>query len=167
MNVVLLVYSVAYDAKRKQAYSGSMDGTVRIWNVQTGECRQILEGHTSLVGLISLSPSYLVSAAADSTIRVWDPDTGELRHILSGHTGAITCCQHDEFKVLSGSDGILALWNIRDGSKTVELLKGVIGVWQVVFEGRWCIAASNRNDRTWLDVWEFGDLEWSSVHSKK
>jgi WD40 repeat protein len=33
--------------------------------------------HT-LVGLLGLSPSYLVSAAADSTLRIWDPDTGEL-----------------------------------------------------------------------------------------
>lgn len=153
------VYSVVLDLGRKQACSGSMDGTVRVWNLQTGSCQHTLTGHTSLVGLLGLSPSFLVSAAADSTLRIWDPDTGELRHALAAHTGAITCFQHDEFKVLSGSDGNLKMWNIRDGTVVRDLLTGITGVWQVVFEGRWCVAASNSNDATVLDVWDFGNDE--------
>lgn len=136
---------------------------MRVWNLVNGQCQHTLTGHTSLVGLLGLSPSYLVSAAADSTLRIWDPDTGELRHTLAAHTGAITCFQHDEFKVLSGSDGNLKMWNIRDGTVVRDLLTGITGVWQVVFEGRWCVAASNRNDATVLDVWDFGtdvDDDW-------
>jgi F-box and WD-40 domain protein CDC4 len=158
------VYSVVLDSHRNLACSGSMDGTVRVWNLRNGECQHTLTGHTSLVGLLGLSPSYLVSAAADSTLRVWDPETGELRHTLAAHNGAITCFQHDEFKVLSGSDGTLKMWDIRDGSQVRDLLTGIVGVWQVIFEGRWCIAASNRVDSTVLDVWDFGhedgDDEW-------
>ncbi|KXN91479.1 Cell division control protein 4 [Leucoagaricus sp. SymC.cos] len=150
------VYSVVLDVNRKQACSGSMDGTVRVWNLTNGTCQHTLTGHTSLVGLLGLSPSHLVSAAADSTLRIWDPDTGELKHTLAAHTGAITCFQHDEFKVLSGSDGNLKMWNIKDGTVVRDLLTGITGVWQVVFEGRWCVAASNRNDATVLDVWDFG-----------
>jgi len=133
-----------------------MDGTVRVWNLQDGTCQHTLTGHTSLVGLLGLSPSHLVSAAADSTLRIWDPDSGELKHTLAAHTGAITCFQHDEFKVLSGSDGNLKMWNIRDGTVVRDLLTGITGVWQVVFEGRWCVAASNREQATVLDVWDFG-----------
>ncbi|KAF6763808.1 WD40 repeat-like protein [Ephemerocybe angulata] len=157
------VYSVVLDLPRQQACSGSMDGTVRVWNLQNGECQHTLSGHTSLVGLLGLSPSHLVSAAADSTLRIWDPDSGELKHTLAAHTGAITCFQHDEFKVLSGSDGNLKMWNIRDGTVVRDLLTGITGVWQVVFEGRWCVAASNRQDTTVLDVWDFGtdeDEDW-------
>lgn len=146
-----------------------MDGTVRVWNLSNGQCQHTLTGHTSLVGLLGLSPSYLVSAAADSTLRVWDPDTGELRHTLAAHNGAITCFQHDEFKVLSGSDGTLKMWDIRDGTQVRDLLTGIVGVWQVVFEGRWCVAASNRVDSTVLDVWDFGnedgDEEWAGEPS--
>lgn len=132
-----------------------MDGTVRIWNLINGQCQHTLTGHTSLVGLLGLSPSYLVSAAADSTLRIWDSDTGELQHTLVAHTGAITCFQHDEFKVLSGSDGNLKMWNIRDGRVVRDLLTGVTGVWQVAFEGQWCVAASNKDGATMLDVWDF------------
>lgn len=150
------VYSVVLDLHRNITCSGSMDGTVRIWNLGTGQCQHTLTGHTSLVGLLGLSPSHLVSAAADSTLRIWDPDTGELRHTLVAHAGAITCFQHDEFKVLSGSDGTLKMWNIQDGTVVRDLLTSVNGVWQVVFEGRCCVAASNRNGTTMLDVWDFG-----------
>ncbi|KAH0583484.1 hypothetical protein H2248_009112 [Termitomyces sp. 'cryptogamus'] len=157
------VYSVVLDPIRNQACSGSMDGSVRVWNLHTGQLIHVLAGHTSLVGLLGMSPSHLVSAAADSTLRIWHPDTGELQHTLMAHTGAITCFQHDEFKVLSGSDGNLKMWDIRDGTVVRDLLTGITGVWQVVFEGRWCVAASNRSDTTVLDVWDFAkeeDEEW-------
>jgi F-box and WD-40 domain protein CDC4 len=141
-----------------------MDGTVRIWNLKTGQAVHVLQGHTSLVGLLGLSPSHLVSAAADSTLRIWDPTTGQMQHTLAAHTGAITCFQHDEFKVLSGSDGTLKMWDVRDGSVVRDLLTNITGVWQVVFDGRWCVAASNRLDQTHLDVWDFGgdddDQDW-------
>src|SRR5258708_34767531 len=94
-----VVYSIVLDPVRNQAMSGSMDSSVRTWNLATGQCVHVLTGHTSLVGLLGLSQSYLVSAAADSMLRVWDPSTGELMHTLVGHTGAITCFQHDEFKI--------------------------------------------------------------------
>ena len=136
-----------------------MDGTVRVWNLRTGDCQYTLTGHTSLVGLLGLSPSHLVSAAADSTLRIWDPDSGEVRHMLAAHTGAITCFQHDEFKVLSGSDGTLKMWDVREGTVVREFLSNIHGVWQVVFEGRWCVAASHRSDATILDVWDFGNGE--------
>ncbi|CAE6496332.1 unnamed protein product [Rhizoctonia solani] len=149
-------WTVVLDPQRNQAMSGSMDGTVRIWSLATGQALHTLTGHSSLVGLLGLSPTHLVSAAADSTLRIWDPASGALQHTLSAHTGAITCFQHDEFKVLSGSDGTLKMWDVREGSVVRDLLTGITGVWQVVFEGRWCVAASNRQEQTYLDVWDFG-----------
>ena len=145
--------------------SGSMDGTVRVWSLATGACLHTLTGHTSLVGLLGLSSSHLVSAAADSTLRIWDASSGEVNHELRAHTGAITCFQHDEFKVLSGSDGTLKMWDVRKGTPVCDLLTGITGVWQVVFQGRWCVAASNKLDATYLDVWDFGrrgdtDEDW-------
>jgi len=162
------VYSVVLDPPRSQAYSGSMDGTVRIWDLKTGNCVHTLADHTSLVGLLALSPRTLVSAAADSTLRVWDPDTGALLHTLAAHTGAITCFQHDDHKVLSGSDGTLKMWDLRDGSVVRDLLTGVTGVWQVAFDQRWCVAASNQTRegtvQTVIDVWDFTeDAEWVVV----
>ena len=151
-----LVYSVVLDPTRNIACSSAMDGTVRVWDLNTGTERFTLTGHTSLVGLLALSGSHLVSASADSTLRVWDPDTGEMKHILAAHTGSVTCFQHDGSKVLSGSEGTIKIWDLSDGSVVRDLLTGIVGVWQVVFDGRWCAAASDRQGSTVMDIWDFG-----------
>ena len=140
-----------------------MDGTVRVWNLNTGQCVHTLTGHTSLVSLLGLSPNYLVSAAADSTLRIWDPNTGILKAVLAGHSGAITAFKHDSWKLVSGSDRTLKLWDLRnigkDGDVPVvrDLLLRIIGVWQVDFEGSWCVASDIRNDRTMMTIWNFSD----------
>ena len=147
------------DPHRHQAYSGAMDDTARVWDLRTGTCRYVLKGHVSLVGLLSLSPSYLVSASADATLRVWNPDTGEQVHTFDHRTGAVTAVAHDEYKVLSGAEGSLKLWDIRSGAFVRNLLTDITGVWQVALEGRWCVAATNRANKTMLEIWDFDFAE--------
>lgn len=71
-------------------------------------------GHTSLVGLLELSPQYLVSAAADATLRIWSPTTGQCLANLTGHSAAITCFHHDPKlnRIVSGSDGGVKVWEL-------------------------------------------------------
>lgn len=154
------------DPFRNQAYSGSMDSTVRIWDLNNGQCVHTLTGHTSLVGLISISPTRLVSASADTTVRSWDPDTGESQHVWAFQSDAVTCFQHDDFKVVSGAGKSLRIYHLHDGTFVRELLTdaSIVGVWQVAFEGRWCVAAVDRSNTTSLEVWDFGrqgcDQDW-------
>ncbi|KAK9478646.1 WD40-repeat-containing domain protein [Lipomyces japonicus] len=149
------VYSVVIDPKRQRCISGSMDWLVKVWSLETGSCLYTLEGHTSLVGLLDLSRTSLVSAAADSTLRVWDPESGAFVHKLEGHTGAITCFQHDEYKVISGSDTTLKLWNIKTGKVVKDLLRDLNRVWQVRFDDRRCVAAIQRGSDTYIEVLDF------------
>ncbi|KAK9465455.1 WD40-repeat-containing domain protein [Lipomyces arxii] len=149
------VYSVVMDAQRSRCVSGSMDWLIKVWSLETGSCLYTLEGHTSLVGLLELNYSSLVSAAADATLRVWDPETGQFRHKLEGHAGAITCFQHDNYKVVSGSEGALKLWDIRTGRHVKDLLSDVNRVWQVRFDERRCVAAVQRGNRTSIEVLNF------------
>ncbi|KAI8141160.1 WD40-repeat-containing domain protein [Fennellomyces sp. T-0311] len=138
------VYAVVIDPERQRCMSGSMDSTVRIWDMEHGHCLKVLEGHSILVGLLGLTPNYLVSAAADASLRVWSPDNGGCQHVLSGHRGAITCFQHNDEKVISGSEGGLKMWDIKTGRHIRDLITGVSGVWRVAFDRRRCVAAVHR-----------------------
>lgn len=153
-----IVYSVVYDRHRNRCSSGSMDNTVRVWDVGTGECLHVLQGHTALVGLLALSPNYLVSAAADASLRVWDTNTQSLQNIFDSHGGAITCFAHDETKVVSGSDGCLKLWDIKTGQFVRDLVSGIQSVWQVVFKDNMLVAATSRGGGTVFEIFKFGDI---------
>lgn len=147
------VYSVVLDHERNRCISGSMDNQVKVWSLESGLVLHNLEGHSSLVGLLDLQSNRLVSAAADSTLRVWDPENGGCKSILRAHTGAITCFQHDSRKVISGSDRTLKMWNIKTGALVRDLLTNLSGVWQVKFDERRCVAAVQRNNLTYIEVW--------------
>ncbi|EEP80561.1 cell division control protein 4 [Uncinocarpus reesii 1704] len=152
----LKVYSVVLDHQRNRCISGSMDHFVKIWSLETGSLLYNLEGHALLVGLLDLQADKLVSAAADSTLRIWDPETGHCKNILTAHTGAITCFEHDEQKIISGSDRTLKMWNIKTGECFKDLLTDLSCVWQVRFNERRCVAAVQRNGRTYIEVLDFG-----------
>lgn len=148
----LKVYSVVLDHKRNRCISGAMDHMVKVWSLDDGSLLYNLEGHNSLVGLLSLQNDFLVSAAADSTLRIWDPEHGHCRSKLSAHTGAITCFQHDGYKVISGSDRTLKMWDVSTGACVRDLLTDLSGVWQVKFNDRRCVAAVQRDNLTYIEV---------------
>ena len=68
--------------------SGSYDKTIRVWNVDTGECILTLKGHTWSVYSVVFNHdgTKIVSGSYDNTIRVWNVDTGECILTLKGHT---------------------------------------------------------------------------------
>ncbi|KAI8089360.1 WD40-repeat-containing domain protein [Halteromyces radiatus] len=149
------VYAVVIDPDRKRCMSGGMDGTIRVWDLTTGQCLQSLDGHTILVGLLGLTKNYLVSAAADGTLRVWSPENGICQNVLSDHKAPVTCFQHDEHKVISGSEGGLKMWDIKTGRHIKDLITDVDWVWRVAFNKHRCVAAVSKNHVTSFEVLDF------------
>ena len=61
--------------------SGSEDGSIRIWNVKSGECLQLIMGHDEkIIKLEPIGMSKLASCSLDGTIRVWDVSFHFLQH---------------------------------------------------------------------------------------
>ncbi|OWB50597.1 hypothetical protein B5S27_g2148 [[Candida] boidinii] len=69
--------------------SSSMDYTIKLWDIKTGECKITLK-HKDLVTSFSFNydGSKLVSTSRDKKIRVWDIRKGEIISEGPGHTGA-------------------------------------------------------------------------------
>ena len=66
------VYGVAVLPDGRLA-SCSDDKTVRIWDLDTGECVQVLTGHGDCVnGVVALPDGRLASCSSDKTVRLWD-----------------------------------------------------------------------------------------------
>ena len=85
------VNSIQFSPDGTTVASASVDETIRIWDVHSGEHLQAFEGHTGGVNYIMFSRngSWLVSGSSDETIRIWDVRTGEHLQTLEGHTGGV------------------------------------------------------------------------------
>ncbi|MEL7401069.1 MAG: hypothetical protein AAFN68_10925, partial [Pseudomonadota bacterium] len=73
------VYSVSFSLDGQRIVSGGDDGTVRLWDAQTGNAiGQPLKGHEAEVHSVSFSPDgqHIVSGSNDGTLRLWDAQTG-------------------------------------------------------------------------------------------
>ena len=152
--ILLQVYNVIIDAGRDQVYSGSMDRTVRVWDLSSGVCKHTLSRHGSLVGVLSASPSFLVSGAAEGLVCVWDPQSGDLVKTFE-HKYAITAIQHDDTKIISGSDGLVRVLDITNGKEQVLLSDERTRVVScLALASQLCVAVTKQNTSS-VDVWSF------------
>lgn len=55
---------------RPIAVSGSRDSTLRVWDIEKGECLHLLSGHEHSVRCIEVSGNKVVSGSYDATCRV-------------------------------------------------------------------------------------------------
>ena len=82
------VNSVAYSPDGTKIISGSTDGTVKIWDANTGQCLKTLEGHSYSVNSVAYSPdgTKIISCSEDKTIKIWNANTGQCLKTLEGHS---------------------------------------------------------------------------------
>lgn len=83
--------------------TGSYDTTVKIWNIETGECIRTLRGHTSAVRTLQFDDSKLISGSFDKTIKIWNWQTGECLSTLQCHTEGVLSVHFDGCTLASGS----------------------------------------------------------------
>ena len=60
--------------------SGSFDGTIKVWDLATGQCERTLKGHTSAVyALAACAGGKMASGSGDNTIKIWSAHGQEAR----------------------------------------------------------------------------------------
>ena len=71
------VSDVSFSHDGKYIASGSSDGKVRIWAVETSTCIATLQGHTQNVTSVCFSTDgkYVASASMDKTVKLWETHT--------------------------------------------------------------------------------------------
>lgn len=68
------VLSLAVDERRSLLYSGSQEGFINVWDLETFQSTVRLAGHSASVLALELAPekNWLFSSSGDNTVRVWD-----------------------------------------------------------------------------------------------
>lgn len=108
---------VAGEADR--ALSCSDDKTLRVWDLRTGECLGVLQGHTNVVIACCVfresNRHHGVSASADGTLRIWDLDKGTCERVMDDpdENSRVRGCSvtSDGSKVFSCSGKFVRIWD--------------------------------------------------------
>ena len=123
--------SIAFSPNGEILVSGSLDGTVRLWDPNTatndsffhrlqrtvfGYHKGTIRAHTSHVLSVDLSPDgrILASGSSNTAIRLWDSRTRKLRTALNAHEAAIKCVRFSpDGMTLASADenGTIHLWD--------------------------------------------------------
>jgi len=119
---ISFVKSVAFSQDGRFALSGSLDRTLRLWNIAKGKEIRSFSGHTGGVNAVAFSPDgrYALSGSDDKTLRLWDVATGKTLRLFSGHTDGVSSVAFspDGRYALSGChDSTQRLWNIKTGKQ--------------------------------------------------
>jgi WD40 repeat protein len=106
--------------------SGSMDKTIKLWNIYSEKALLTLEGHSGGVYSIAFSPhgKRLASGSHDKTIKLWDVATGEEMLWLRGHKSEVlsVAFSPDGKRLASGSvDKTIKLWETATGKELLTL----------------------------------------------
>lgn len=114
--------------------SGGDDGTVRIWDPETGieaDNLQVLADHSDAVTTLAVLPDgRIVSGSADTTVQVWDPQQPSLgRQVFTGHSDVVTSLTVlPDGRIASGSaDTTVQVWDPDEPDLEPDLFDGHTG----------------------------------------
>ena len=119
------------------AFSGSLlaagyaDGTVRLWDIETGSLRRALSGHTGTIRQLAFSPdgSLLASRDGDTTIRLWGLvafASSAPTDLVVGATATVHVTDNDVLNVRGGAGVNFAVLEELPDSTPVTILGGPV-----------------------------------------
>jgi WD40 repeat protein/tRNA A-37 threonylcarbamoyl transferase component Bud32 len=146
------VARAAFSPDGTRVASAGSNGTLKLWDVATGQEIHALRGHTGSVRSVAFSPdgTHLVSACSDDmTVRIWDVATGrEIRSLRENARNVVF--NRDGSRLASASlDRTVRIWDAATGQE-IGSLSGRTGV---AFSPDGTRLASFEDDRT-VRIWD-------------
>ncbi len=157
------VEGVAFLPDSRHVVSASSDGTLRLWDVTTGETVRAMEGANLGAYCLAASADGTKAAAGckDGVLREFSVTDGKLLRELKGHRGYVrsVAYTHDGSRLLSSADdGSVRIWS-PDADEPVAVLQGHLGgVLAVAVSPDGKLVLSGGRDGT-VRVWSLADAK--------
>lgn len=111
------ISSLAWSPDDKRIAVGDETGTVRVYELPSGDLVQVLLGHEHQITAMDFSPDgqFLLSGSSGGTIRLWQPESGKQLRMLTDHRYHITSIRWrpDGSQIASADgEGKILLWEL-------------------------------------------------------
>jgi guanine nucleotide-binding protein subunit beta-2-like 1 protein len=159
------VQDVTISSDGQFALSGSWDGTLRLWDLNSGTTTRRFIGHSKDVLSVSFSADnrQIVSGSRDKTINLWNT-LGQCKYTIEkdGHTDWVSCVRfspnlNSQALIVSGGwDKVVKVWNLDNCKLRTNLIghKGYVNTVTVSPDGSLC--ASGGKDGTAM-LWDLNE----------
>ncbi|NXN50979.1 FBW10 protein, partial [Rynchops niger] len=114
--------------KKGFVLSASFDLSIRCWNIRSGACMKVFNGHCGTLTCLDFHEEQFVSGARDGMVKVWSLESGKCLKTLK-HGGGVWAVKTDGARVVSGCDrGLVKVWCAETGTliKTLEGHQGPV-----------------------------------------
>jgi hypothetical protein len=116
------VNAVAVTPDGRWVVSGADDQTLRVWDLESGECLRTLTGHESYVLRVQVTPDgrSAVSGGFDGLVKVWDLASGRClatRRCADQHVRDLAVAGDGGGMVSCGQDGRLRVWTLPEADE--------------------------------------------------
>ncbi len=122
---VLFLTCLAFSPDGRHIASGSNDGTVKVWDIESRRAILTLPGHSGAVASVAFSPEgkHIASASNDGTVKLWDTDGGrEVLSLAAQSEGIVSVAFSPDGRHVasSSSGGTVKLWGVEDGREILS-----------------------------------------------
>jgi WD40 repeat protein len=164
----LAIQSVAIGQDGRLAVSGSLDRTVRLWDVMSGSCVDTVsvEAWTHCVA-IDVNSRSVFFKNTDSSVGRYDIDKRTIVRTYDGQghdANAIAVSVCGGVMLTGSSDKRIRVWDVRTGKSLIALEGQTEQVNSVALDGSGAIAASGSDDGTvclWRLDWDYEFPGWA------
>jgi len=159
-----IVQDVIISSDGQFALSGSWDGTLRLWDLNTGSTTRRFVGHDKDVLSVAFSADnrQIVSGSRDKTIKLWNT-LGECKYTINedGHTEWVSCVRFspsttNPLIVSCGWDKLVKVWNLSNCKLRKNLVGHTVYLNTVTVSPDGSLCASGGKDGTAM-LWDLAE----------
>ncbi|KXJ83403.1 hypothetical protein RP20_CCG007114 [Aedes albopictus] len=158
------LWTVAFSPCDKYIISGSHEGKISLYSVETGKPEQVLDPQNGKFTLsIAYSPDgkYIASGAIDGIINIFDVAAGKVAQTLEGHAMSVRslCFSPDSQMLLTASDdGHMKLYDVAHSDVVGTLSGHSSWVLSVSFSGDGKSFTSSSSDKS-VKIWNVAERQ--------